>query len=843
MSTYTYNGTNSGDYISTYDLQREYSWVTSGFDVNGLSGDDNLTSSFIGRNGVDAIDGGDGNDFMAISPSYLSPLAITNHAIFYGGFGSDNVYLTGNNSTSEFSINENNQIQFTVYGASGEVTEVSVGPTVEYITLGSSYYLTEDIWNGRIRAVDFSEVYARAYDENSDWYVLGLDTYSEYHNAPNPVPAPIPTPVPTPEPTPEPIPEVASETTYEWGKHSINENNFIQASVAPGGFYDVSFEVSGAQKVYTYFNLYDFSDDLDINLFKYNPTLGNYESIASSKQEGNEQETLFKGLTPGDYILEVSHYEDLDGSNTNSNFSVGFDSVSYYENVVIPDDTLFPSQWHLINTGQAGGIDNEDIMAPEAWSYRTNASEIIVGVIDGGIQNDHPDLEENIWQNSDEVFGNGIDDDRNGYIDDLIGWNFVANSPYIVPDDHGTHVAGTIGAKGNNSRGVAGIAWDIQLMSLDVFSGNAGASDQDIVEAIYYAVNNGAHVINMSLGYTFAYSTIDQWRLADPNGYANYYEALRYAVDNDCTVVIAAGNEDLNASIHLSIPAAFSSILDGVISTAAVTNTGDLSWYTNYGTSVTIASPGGNGSVVEGSGILSTLTNSTYGDLSGTSMASPIVAGAAALIKAVNNNFTPADIEEILTQSAIKYREISSLVQDGNYLDLNSALTLAQTYEASGATPTPTQTPNLDPNSTPAPTPTPDPYDGIIKSVRGKGKLKGTNLADIFTFDNIDVFTQYAADRIIGFNSKQGDSIAVSSNAFPSLKGASRLKYVSTKKKKELKKLSKKGYDFVYFEKKGRLYFDGNGTAKNWGSTDEGGLVAILQGNPDLTKSEFILLA
>ena len=519
----------------------------------------------------------------------------------------------------------------------------------------------------------------------------------------------------------------ADETSgniYEWGQHSVNENSFLEASVAPGGVYDIYFNVGGAQTIYTYFDLYGFTDDLDITLFKYNGVLNEYENIATAQEEGSSDETLFKGLVPGDYILEISHYEDLDGYNSDSSFSVGFDSVSYYESAVLPDDTLFPSQWHLINTGQAGGIDDEDIMAPEAWSYRTNASEIVVAVIDGGIQTDHPDLEENIWINSDEIFGNGIDDDGNGYVDDLVGWNLVTNSPYVIPDDHGTHVAGTIGAKGNNSRGVTGVAWDVQLMSLDVFGGYDGASDSDIIEAIYYAVDNGAHVINMSLGYTHEYSTIDQWRIVDPNGYASYYEALKYAVDNDCTVVIAAGNEDLDTSIHLSIPAAFSSVLDGVISTAAVTNSGDLSLYTNYGSSVTIAAPGGNGDGVAGRGILSTVTNSRYDDISGTSMASPVVAGAAALIKAENNNFTPADIEEILTESAVKNRELNTLVEDGNYLDLNSALTLAKTVDASGTTPAPTPAPATEPTPTPEPTPGSDSVEVPTKKKWAKALWK-----------------------------------------------------------------------------------------------------------------------
>ena len=399
-------------------------------------------------------------------------------------------------------------------------------------------------------------------------------------------------------------------------------------------------------------------------------------------------------------------------------------------------------------------------MAPEAWSYRTNASEIVVAVIDGGIQIDHPDLEENIWVNSDEIKGNGVDDDGNGYIDDLFGWNFVTNSPYVIPDDHGTHVAGTIGAKGNNGRGVAGVAWDIQLMSLDVFGGYESAYDSDIIEAIYYAVDNGAHVINMSLGHTYEYLTLDQWRLADTNEYAGYYEALKYAVDNDCTVVIAAGNEDLNTSSHLSIPAAFSSVLDGVISTAAVTNTGDLTWYTNYGTSVTIAAPGGDSDETKGAGILSTVANSAYDDLSGTSMASPIVAGAAALIKAENQKFTPADIEDILTKSATKYRELNALIEDGNYLDLNSALALAKTFEASGTSPTPTTSSEMTSNIS-------NQERVRLDGTNGNDKLKAKkNRAIIFGGDGNDKIVGSKFDDVIyggdgkdKINGKHGDDI------------------------------------------------------------------------------------
>jgi len=140
-------------------------------------------------------------------------------------------------------------------------------------------------------------------------------------------------------------------------------------------------------------------------------------------------------------------------------------------------------------------------------------------------------------------------------------------------------------------------------------------------------------------------------------------------------------------------------------------------------------------------------------------------------------------------------------------------------------------------------TPEPEPYDSIIESVRGKGKLKGTNSADAFTFDSFDIFTKKAADKIIGFDASAGDTIAVSAVAFPGLEGASSISFASTNSNKKLRQLSKDDIDFVYFEKKGQLYFDGNGSNKNWGDSEEGGLVAILKGKPEVSMDDFTLLA
>ena len=520
---------------------------------------------------------------------------------------------------------------------------------------------------------------------------------------------------------------MSGDNTYDWGTLLKGDNYYIEESVSPGAVYEIYFSYEGNRTLFTYFDLYNFSDDLDLYLYQLNSSGSEYFNIKSSEEPGSEEETLFKGIVAGDYVLQVSHFEDIDGINGDADFTIALDAESYYEEAVIPNDQYFDFQWHLINSGQAGGLDNEDILAPEAWKRRSTSPEITVAIIDSGIQLDHPDLINNIWINSDEIYGNGIDDDGNGYKDDAYGWNFPASSPVPFADEHGTHVAGIIGAEGNNGIGVTGVSWDVQLMPLDVFNGAKGATDADIIDAIYYAANNGADVINMSLGSTYYNANLSDYEFYDPYGYSSYYDALTYAVNKGVTVVIAAGNDDLNNDLHLSIPAAFSEEIEGVISVAALSNSGDLSWYTNYGSTVTIAAPGGNadGSII--GEIISTVPNSDYYGISGTSMASPIVAGAAALIKAENVNFTPANIEDILTNSADKYRDWNSLVEDGNYLNLDEALSLAQTFEESEL----------------------ETFLNEISGTPKKDKLKGTKFDDFIN-------GKEGADRI---NGKRGDDI------------------------------------------------------------------------------------
>jgi len=651
LSTYIFDGTNQADTISTFDLYWNNPEYTN-FQVNGNSGDDIISVSIMGREGLDIVYGGAGNDSMQ-GYAYDSNNA---RGIFYGGSGTDSVY---------FPFAEN--ITFTNFLSDGVIATielsygsnliVGVGYDTEFIQVGNSdgttsYYLTEDLSNENIRNVDLKELYARAFGANADWYINNLNTYDEYHQT-------------------EPL-NHANLGTIE--NNTVNEVNGV---VQPGGNFDYYFKVSNENTLYAYYQIYDFSDDLDMKLYWLNTSTNQYEVIKESLTNGDSQEIFFKAISGGNYAVRVSHYADIDGFTSASSFKFKIDGSEFFNSAIIPNDSLFTSQWHLLNTGQFQGIDNEDILAPEGWKIRSDASEVIVAVIDSGIQITHPDLIENIWVNKDEIQGNGIDDDNDGYIDDINGWNFALNAPNATVDDHGTHVAGIIGAKGNNGIGTTGICWDTQLMCIDVFGGSESANHLNIIEGIYYAVNNGASVINLSVGVDSGYATASEFKSAAPTLYSAYFNAFNYAVNNDCCVVIAAGNDTLNANNNFNIPSGFSTEIEGVISVAAVSNKGDRTAYTNYGHSITIAAPGGESEI---SGIYSTLPGSKYGPKVGTSMASPIVAGAAALIKAENNKFTPADIENILSKSAYKSRELSSFVEDGSYLDLSAALELAKTF-------------------------------------------------------------------------------------------------------------------------------------------------------------------
>jgi subtilisin family serine protease/uncharacterized membrane protein len=320
--------------------------------------------------------------------------------------------------------------------------------------------------------------------------------------------------------------------------------------------------------------------------------------------------------------------------------------------VRLPNDPFFGNLWGLNNLGQEGGLADADIDAPEAWLLQSNAAEIVVAVIDTGVDYTHPDLAANIWVNEGEIPGNGLDDDGNGYVDDIHGWDFFNNDRDPMDDhDHGTHCAGTIAAVGDNAIGVTGVAWRARVMALKFLSGSGSGKLSDAIAAIAYAADNGAQVSNNS------------W------GGGGFSQALRDtiadAAEKGMLFVAAAGNDARNNDIEAVYPAGYDA--PNVLSVAATSRNDVLASFSNYGAqSVDLAAPGQS--------ILSTVRNNTYALFSGTSMASPHVAGAAAMVLAKNPLLSPEQVKDVLMRSVDPVAALDGRVLTGGRLNLHSAL-------------------------------------------------------------------------------------------------------------------------------------------------------------------------
>jgi subtilisin family serine protease len=289
------------------------------------------------------------------------------------------------------------------------------------------------------------------------------------------------------------------------------------------------------------------------------------------------------------------------------------------------NDPLFSDQWHFENNGQMGGTVGADINLLKAWQKETGSPNVIVAVIDGGINVNHPDLQGALWVNADEIPGNGKDDDLNGYVDDVHGYGFGDKSSFIYPDNHATHVAGTIGAVSNNGIGVSGIAGGngfesgVKLMSCAGF-GNFGIGGFE--QAMVYAADNGAVISQNSWGggSNAIEAAINYFisRAGYDNSSANFSKNIQTGPMAGGVVIFAAGNQN-TSSTYYGYPASY----DKVIAVASTNNKDIKSQFSNFGSWVDISAPG--------SDVYSAL-ESGYGYLSGTSMACPHVSGVAALI-------------------------------------------------------------------------------------------------------------------------------------------------------------------------------------------------------------------
>ncbi len=299
-----------------------------------------------------------------------------------------------------------------------------------------------------------------------------------------------------------------------------------------------------------------------------------------------------------------------------------------------PNDPRYGKLYGLDNTGQTGGTPDADVDAPEAWDTTTGDPNTTVAVIDTGVDASHPDLNDNLWTNPDELAANNKDDDKNGYVDDVHGWDFYHDDATVYDagdgDEHGTHVAGTIAAEGDNGEGVTGVNWQASIMPLK-FLGPKGGSISGAVKAIDYAVAEGAKISNNSYGCGDCYSKTLKAAIDTADGAGHLF-------------VAAAGNEGTDNDATPHYPSSYDS--SNVIAVAATNDKDGLASFSNYGsTSVDLGAPG--------VGILSTLPGSSYGYYSGTSMATPHVTGVAALLKSQN----PTADDEELKARILQYAE------------------------------------------------------------------------------------------------------------------------------------------------------------------------------------------
>lgn len=317
------------------------------------------------------------------------------------------------------------------------------------------------------------------------------------------------------------------------------------------------------------------------------------------------------------------------------------------------NDPLIPAQWHYNNTGQTGGTPGADMDVTLAWQISTGSSDVIVAVTDGGVQVNHPDLAANMWVNVDEIPGNDIDDDGNGYVDDVNGYGFGDNTGEIAPDAHGTHVAGTIAAVTNNGIGVAGVAGGsgsgngVRIMSCAAFgaSGTGGFAD-----TYTYGADNGAIISQNSWGYTipgvFEQAVLDgiDYFIAEAgtDEFGNQVGLMKGGI-----VFFAAGNGNSNEQ-H------YPGFYESTFAVAGTTHEDKKAWYSNFGPWVEIAAPGGETNSVAQEGVLSTLSNNQYGFFQGTSMACPHVSGLAALIisRFGKPGFTPNLVKDRIIQTS-----------------------------------------------------------------------------------------------------------------------------------------------------------------------------------------------
>jgi len=355
----------------------------------------------------------------------------------------------------------------------------------------------------------------------------------------------------------------------------------------------------------------------------------------------------------------------------------GIEPNLMYKSTRIPNDLRLQDQWWIENSGQfvegvGQGTPGASINVVDAWDTSIGSRDMIVAVIDSGVDYTHPDLSPNMWRNPGEIAGNGIDDDGNGFIDDVFGFDFgdFDADPNDNSNDpgHGTAVAGVIGAAGNNALGVVGVNWNVSIMALKVANQAGGLTTAGVIAAHDYATmmrNRGVNIVSSNNSYgTYAPAFYDE---APEGGFVAERNAIQAFIDSGGVFVAAAGNDafDNDNPDTTSFPASYN--IPGTITVAATTNLDTLANFSNFGNqTVDLGAPG--------QGILTTAVGGTYQLVDGTSFSAPMVAGTVALLKSVYPNASPVAIREAILNSVDQLPGLQGRVRSGGRLNVAEAM-------------------------------------------------------------------------------------------------------------------------------------------------------------------------
>ena len=319
-----------------------------------------------------------------------------------------------------------------------------------------------------------------------------------------------------------------------------------------------------------------------------------------------------------------------------------------------PNDPQFTDQWSLENTGQRGGKAKADISALRAWDKTKGSDKVVVAVLDSGVDYTHPDLKNNIWVRPDNV--PEYEDNELGEINDQHGYSAFEDGDPMDDNGHGTHCAGIVGAEGDNGFGITGVNWNVKIMPLKFMSATGSGTTKDAIEAINYVIDRKRHGVNVRVISASWGSTIKSRALQD---------VIKKAGDEGILFVAAAGNSSDDSDRRPHYPAGYD--LPNVISVAALDRNDQLASFSNYGAkSVFIAAPGKE--------ILSTWLKGEFREASGTSMATPEVAGVAALIISVEPKITVAELRERLKNSVDKLPSLKGKVATGGRINAAKAV-------------------------------------------------------------------------------------------------------------------------------------------------------------------------